>query len=96
MKKKERPLSEMTMIMEPFPQVLRNVRTEKKVALKEITGFSQKISAMEKSLGSSGRILVRPSGTEPVIRVMVEGEDEKLIDSVACELCDFISKQAGC
>jgi phosphoglucosamine mutase len=96
MKKKERPLSEMTKIMEPFPQVLKNVLTEKKVALKEITGFSQKISAMEKSLGSSGRILVRPSGTEPVIRVMVEGEDEKLIDSVACELCDFISKQAGC
>ncbi|MBW2484996.1 MAG: phosphoglucosamine mutase [Deltaproteobacteria bacterium] len=96
MKKKERPLSEMTQIMEPFPQVLKNVLTEKKVALKEITGFSQKISAMEKSLGSSGRILVRPSGTEPVIRVMVEGEDEKLIDSVACELCDFISKQAGC
>lgn len=96
MKKKERPLSEMTKIMEPFPQVLKNVLTEKKVALKEITGFSQKISAMEKSLGTSGRILVRPSGTEPVIRVMVEGEDEKLIDSVACELCDFISKQAGC
>ena len=96
MKKKERPLSEMTHIMEPFPQVLKNVRTEKKVALKEITGFSQKISAMEKSLGTSGRILVRPSGTEPVIRVMVEGEDEKLIDSMACELCDFISKQAGC
>ena len=96
MKKKERPLSEMAQIMEPFPQVLKNVLTEKKVALKEITGFSQKISAMEKSLGSSGRILVRPSGTEPVIRVMVEGEDEKLIDSVACELCDFISKQAGC
>jgi len=96
MKKRERPLSELTHIMEPFPQVLRNVRTEKKVALEQIEGFLEKISRMEKSLGTTGRILVRPSGTEPVIRVMVEGEDEKLIDAMACELCDFISRQSGC
>jgi len=93
MKKKERPLSELTHIMEPFPQVLKNVRTVKKLALEQIEGFSEKITGLEKSLGTTGRILVRPSGTEPVIRVMVEGEDEKLIDSMACELCDFISRQ---
>jgi phosphoglucosamine mutase len=95
MKKKERPLSELTKIMEPFPQVLKNVRTQKKVVLSQLAGFTEKISSMENSLGTTGRILVRPSGTEPVIRVMVEGEDEKLIDTMACELCDFISKQAG-
>jgi phosphoglucosamine mutase len=95
MKKKERPLSELTQIMEPFPQVLQNVRTAKKLALDRIPGFSEKIAGLEKSLGASGRILVRPSGTEPVIRVMVEGEDEKLIDTMASELCDFISKQEG-
>jgi phosphoglucosamine mutase len=95
MKKKERPLSEMTRLMEPIPQVLKNVRTEKKVAPEEISGFSDKVAAMEKILGRSGRILVRPSGTEPVIRVMVEGEDEKLIDSMACELCDLISRQTN-
>ena len=95
MKKKERSLSEMTQIMEPFPQVLKNVRTEKRIAVEKIAGFSEKIASMEKSLGSTGRILVRPSGTEPVIRVMVEGEDENLIDTMACELCDFISKLAG-
>ena len=94
MKKKERPLSEMTHIMEPFPQVLKNIRTEKKVAVDQLAGFSEKIAAMEKSLGTSGRILVRPSGTEPVIRVMVEGEDDELINTLACELCDFISHQA--
>jgi phosphoglucosamine mutase len=92
MKKKERPLSELTQIMEPFPQILKNVRTEKKVALEQISGFSDKIARLEKSLGATGRILVRPSGTEPVIRVMVEGEDENLIETMACELCDFISK----
>jgi phosphoglucosamine mutase len=96
MKKQERPLSELTHIMEPFPQVLKNVRTEKKIAVEQIAGFPEKIAGMEKSLGTSGRILVRPSGTEPVIRVMVEGEDEKLIDTMACELCDFISRHSGC
>ena len=95
MKKNEQSLSEMTQIMEPFPQVLKNVRTEKRIAVEKIAGFPEKIASMEKSLGSTGRILVRPSGTEPVIRVMVEGEDENLIDTMACELCDFIRKLAG-
>ena len=95
MKKRERPLSELTRIMEPFPQVLKNVRTPQKVALQQVAGFPEKIVALEKCLGTKGRILVRPSGTEPVIRVMVEGEDEKLIDTIACELCDFIAQQTG-
>ncbi|MEN8231264.1 MAG: phosphoglucosamine mutase [Thermodesulfobacteriota bacterium] len=95
MKKKERPLSELTQIMESFPQVLKNVRTAKKLVLDQIPGFSEKIVGLEKSLGTSGRILVRPSGTEPVIRVMVEGEDEKLINTMAFELCEFISTQEG-
>jgi len=94
MKKKERPLSELTKIMEPFPQVLKNVRTEKKILLDQLPGFSEKVAVMEKGLGPRGRILVRPSGTEPVIRVMIEGEDETLIEGLACELCDFISRQA--
>jgi phosphoglucosamine mutase len=91
---KQRPLSEMTRIMEPFPQVLRNVHTGKKIVLEQLDGFAEKISTMEQNLGSSGRILVRPSGTEPVIRVMVEGEDEKLIEALACEICDFISRES--
>jgi phosphoglucosamine mutase len=95
MKKKEQPLSELTQLMEPFPQVLMNVRTAEKTAVDHIPGFSERVASMAKSLGSNGRILVRTSGTEPVIRVMVEGEDEKLIDTMACELCDFISRQAG-
>ena len=95
MKKKERPLSELTQIMEPFPQILKNVRISQKIALDQISGFSEKLATIEKNLGSTGRILVRPSGTEPVVRVMVEGEDEKLIDNMACELCDFIIKRTG-
>ena len=82
--------------MEPFPQVLKNVRITRKIALDQISGFSKKLITIEESLGTKGRILIRPSGTEPVIRVMIEGEDEKLIDEMACELCDFIAKQTGC
>lgn len=96
MKKKECPLSELAHIMEPFPQVLKNVRITRKISVEQITGFPEKLAAAEKDLGKTGRILVRPSGTEPLIRVMVEGEDEKLIDDMACELCDFITKQTGC
>ena len=47
---------------------------------------------MEKKLGDSGRILVRLSGTEPVVRVMLEGSDFKTIDTMADELCDLIRK----
>jgi len=95
MKKHEKPLSELTHIMEPFPQVLKNVRTAKKTAVTRIKGLSKKITAMETALGATGRILIRPSGTEPVIRVMIEGDDETLINEMARELCDHIMKQSG-
>ncbi len=90
--KKQKPLSELTTIMEPFPQVLKNVRTSQKLPLKRIPGFQKKIKDLEKKLGSDGRILVRPSGTEPVIRVMVEGKDKSIINSMANELCDMVKK----
>jgi phosphoglucosamine mutase len=96
MQQQQQPLSEMGRIMEPFPQVLKNVRTKEKIGVEEIPGFAEQVASMEEGLGSCGRILVRPSGTEPVIRVMVEGEDESLIDRVACELCEFIHKNGPC
>ena len=92
MKKKERPLSELTQIMEPFPQILKNVRISQKIALDQISGFSEKLTTIEKNLGSTGRILVRPSGTEPVIRVMVEGEDEAEVQQLAEELAGAIGQ----
>jgi phosphoglucosamine mutase len=90
MVKHNKPLSEMARLMETFPQVLKNVRTSRKIDLEKLPGFQQKIARLEAKLKDNGRILVRPSGTEPVIRVMVEGEDEKLINALADELCDEI------
>jgi phosphoglucosamine mutase len=92
MQKKKKPLSELATIMQSFPQTLKNVRTSKKIDVKTIPGFTDTVAKLEKKLGKTGRILVRPSGTEPVIRVMVEGQDEKLIDSMADELCEMVRR----
>jgi len=90
--KRDKPLSELATIMESFPQTLKNVRTKSKINPEQIEGFSKTVAALEDKLGKTGRILVRPSGTEPVIRVMVEGHDETLINSMADELCEMISR----
>jgi len=90
MKKRNKPLSELAGIMESFPQVLKNVRTSERMEIQKIPGLSEAIVRNEQTLAKTGRILVRPSGTEPVIRVMVEGQDRKIIEDVAGELCDVI------
>ncbi len=88
--KKGRPLSELATIMTTYPQVLKNVRMANKIAPEHIPGFNQALARAEKELGKRGRVLVRPSGTEPVIRVMVEGEDEQEINTIAQNLCEVI------
>ncbi len=90
--KKKKPLSELASIMTSYPQVLENVRMSVKIEPEEIPGFSEALQKAEEKLGDNGRILVRPSGTEPVIRVMTEGEDEQEIRTIALELCDVIRR----
>lgn len=90
--RKRKPLSELAAIMTTFPQILENVRMAVRIAPEQIPGFPEALRACEERLGSRGRILVRPSGTEPVIRVMTEGEDEAEIAAMAHELCDVIRK----
>ncbi len=96
MQQRQQPLSSLAEIMESFPQVLKNVRTSRRVEVASIAGFTAAVERLEKELGKRGRILVRPSGTEPVIRVMVEGEDSQHIEQVADELCALIDSAAGC
>ena len=90
--KKNKPLSELATIMSTYPQILENVRMATKIAPEHIPNFPEALTRAEKKLGNRGRILVRASGTEPVIRVMVEGEDEQEIAVLAHELCDVIRK----
>lgn len=63
-----------------------------KTPIDTIPNFLHTVTKLEEKLGSNGRILVRPSGTEPVIRVMVEGRDEGEINDIADELCELIRK----
>ncbi len=90
--KKKKPLSELATIMSTYPQVLENVRMSTRIAPEQIPGLPEALRQSEEKLGKRGRILVRPSGTEPVIRVMTEGEDEKEISTIALELCDIIRR----
>ncbi len=90
MQQRQKALSELAGIMESFPQVLKNVRTSRKIDVATIPGFAIAVERLKEELGKKGRILVRPSGTEPVIRVMVEGEDLSHIERVADELCLLI------
>lgn len=92
MKKRGKTVSQLAKVMTSYPQVLNNVRTSSKIDLENFTDFQKAVKKMEKKLGKKGRILVRASGTEPVIRVMVEGESKKTIQTMADELGDMIAK----
>ncbi len=92
MQKQEKPLSELAKIMTSMPQVLKNVRTSRKLDVKTLPGLSAAVELLETELGERGRILIRPSGTEPLIRVMVEGEDEAHINGIADDLCALVEK----
>jgi phosphoglucosamine mutase len=73
MRRTGKSLYELKSGMKKYPQVLINIRTEKKVKLDEIDAVTQAVAAVEKKLGDKGRVLLRSSGTEPLVRVMVEG-----------------------
>jgi phosphoglucosamine mutase len=86
-----RPVSEVCSRFEPLPQILKNVRytggrplDDKKV--------QQAIDAGQRRLGAGGRLVIRPSGTEPVIRVMAEGDDETLVSSVVGDIVQAVEK----
>lgn len=93
--KQGKPISELATVMETMPQVLKNVRTSRRLDLDLVPDFNKTLAGLEEKLGNKGRILVRLSGTEPVVRVMVEGEDDKIIDQMADELCHLINKADG-
>ena len=88
-----RPASEVCKLFEPLPQLLRNVRFHGGSPLESPAVLSA-VAAAEKRLGTKGRVLLRLSGTEPLVRVMAEGEDEALVVDVVGGLCGVIEGQA--
>jgi phosphoglucosamine mutase len=95
MKQKERPLDELAKVMEPLPQVLYNVKVKEKKDLSDFQEIDEGIKKIEKSLGHSERILIRYSGTEPLLRIMVEGEDETKLHKYAQDLVELVKKYIG-
>jgi phosphoglucosamine mutase len=88
-----RPVSEICRRFEPLPQVLRNVRFNGGKPL-EHPAVTKAIAEATARLGDRGRLLVRPSGTEPVIRVMGEADDRALVDTLVGEVCDAVTSAA--
>ncbi len=86
-------LHELKLGMQKYPQVLKNVRVNKKVNLDEFESIKKAVKAVEKKMGDKGRVLLRASGTEPLIRVMVEGEIESDVIKYADELVDVVKKE---
>jgi phosphoglucosamine mutase len=95
MRREERPLSELARVMERTPQVLRAVRVSSKPRFETLPEFSRALAQVDAKLAGRGRILVRYSGTEPVARVMLEGDDRAEIDAIADELCALIQRAIG-
>ncbi|MBE0069616.1 phosphoglucosamine mutase [Thermoanaerobacterium thermosaccharolyticum] len=88
-------LSELSGVMVSYPQVLINakVKNELKHKYMDDKDIAREINKLEKEMQGEGRVLIRPSGTEPLVRVMVEGKDQEKIESMAKELASLIERK---
>jgi phosphoglucosamine mutase len=92
MLRENKPLADLARVMETFPQILINLRVKERRDLKSLPGARQAIQTAEKRLGDRGRLLVRYSGTEPLLRIMVEGDNSQEIERVAQDLAQTLEK----
>jgi len=92
---KGRPLSELRRAMTRFPQVLVNLRVSRKPEVGTLPAVARTIAEAERTLGERGRVLVRYSGTEPLLRVMIEGEREPEIQALAARIVDAAREAIG-
>ncbi len=93
-KKKNKPVSEVCHRFEPLPQVMRNVRYRSGKPL-ENSKVRSAIADAESRLNGQGRLVVRPSGTEPVIRIMGEGDDKAMIEEVVDGIAEVVAAHAA-
>jgi phosphoglucosamine mutase len=92
--KQGRPVSEVCHAFEALPQVLRNVRYKKGKPLEDAK-VRLAIKSAEQKLNGQGRLVIRPSGTEPVIRVMGEGDDKSLVEDVVADIVEALTDVAA-
>jgi len=91
----QKPLSELSAQMKVFPQVLKNARVQndKKNHYMDDPEIYKKIQDIESHFHENGRVLIRPSGTEPLVRVMIEGENQEELDHIATSLASYIEER---
>ncbi|PUU92863.1 phosphoglucosamine mutase [Halanaerobium congolense] len=92
-KKKNKSLSELKKVMSYWPQILVNIEVNQKEGWEKNSKISSEIEAAETEISKSGRVFVRASGTEPLIRVMLEGKDKELLDKWENKLTEIISSE---
>ena len=89
----DRSLSEMTDVFETYPQVLINVQVANREGLDDAAALWDKVAESETALGGDGRVLLRASGTEQIVRVMVEASDPKVASQTAEDLAEVVRRE---
>ncbi len=95
MKRSKKPLSELAKAMTAVPQILVNIKVKQKPVLESIPEIDRAIQENNRRLNGSGRVLIRYSGTEPLLRIMVEGEHASVVKDVADELARVVQAHIG-
>ena len=95
MVEQQRPLADLSTVMTAVPQVLENVMVRERVPMEQLPAVQKVIAGVEGELGGDGRVLVRYSGTEPKLRVMVEGDDGDRIAEMAGRVCEAVVAEIG-
>jgi phosphoglucosamine mutase len=88
-------LAEMTAGFKQYPQILVNVRVKEKVSFNDLPAVRAEVDAVEELLSHKGRLLLRYSGTEPLARVMIEGENQAKIEAYANKIARAIEREIG-
>jgi phosphoglucosamine mutase len=89
MKSEGKPLSRLADCMQKYPQVLVNLKVKSKPELTKINGYQDKVNELRNLLGANSQLLIRYSGTEPLLRIMIEAKDKRKIKSAAKDLVKF-------
>ncbi|MAZ70406.1 phosphoglucosamine mutase [Porticoccus sp.] len=95
MRDTDTPLNALKKGMQKYPQKMINVRIKQKFNLEDFPAIQQAVVAAESELAERGRVLLRPSGTEPLVRVMVEGEDDQQVATLVKQIAAVVEKEIG-
>jgi len=95
MQKSGKRLSELASVMRPLPQILVNVRVRQRLPLEQLPDVQRLIEDVERRLSDTGRVLIRYSGTEPLMRIMLEGQDQDEITGMANQIAELVKSSIG-